>query len=558
MEQHYQIIVRDTEERVLSSMSRQCMEKESPFYGSFADKDEIVQAKYTAYRGVSMISCYCCRDSRFYRSGKLYQRIEAALSYIEKAQHENGLFDYVTCNFFSAPDTAFITKKLLPTFEYLKSLTAPSEEEKRICEQLDKIIHKAAKGIAGGGFHTPNHRWAIASVLLKTWQIYGDPELRKRAEQYLAEGIDCNEDGEYSEKSAGNYNRINNDAMIAIGEVTGDPQYEEYVIRNLNMMLHYWEPDGSIFTANSTRYDKDRLTYPKNYYNEYMLMGERHHIPAFLQMCNRIMDICDDKGLLAPDLLNYYLLHPEWMQIEEAVSYHDEDYRAYYKNSGIARVHSKDYTFTVMKDKTDFLYFHDGTIKVAMKVAGSFVQYRAFSGDSMEEIPGGYHLHQTMRGWYYLPWTDEQRPDTSDWWQMDNDRRDKTEGPDMDIDVYVTESEQRDGVDVRVVTGGVDGAPWRIEIAVMGADFLQNENVAQYLRGGEAITIRKGMTRVQSDRDAIIIGPAFGEHHFMEGKEDSEGRMAGASTIYFTAYTGFDQTIQLRNVRTQLERENRL
>lgn len=29
------------------------------------------------------------------------------------------LFDYVTCNFFSALDTAFCIKKLLPVYQYL-------------------------------------------------------------------------------------------------------------------------------------------------------------------------------------------------------------------------------------------------------------------------------------------------------------------------------------------------------------------------------------------------------------------------------------------------------
>ena len=36
------------------------------------------------------------------------------------------------------------------------------------------------------------------------------------------------------------------------------------------MMLTYWEPDDSVFTANSTRFDKDRLIYPKDYYMEYL------------------------------------------------------------------------------------------------------------------------------------------------------------------------------------------------------------------------------------------------------------------------------------------------
>ena len=169
----------------------------------------------------------------------------------------------------------------------------------------------------------------------------------------------------------------------------------------------------------------------------------------------------------------------------------------------------------------------------------------------MEEIPGGFHLQQVMHGWYYLPWSDEKRPDTSDWWKMDQAARDKKHGPDLQVDVYVTESENKDGIDVRVKTSGVEGDPWRIEMAFTGALLLENEHLATALSGNEAITIKDGMSRMTNGKDTIVIGPGFGTHHFMEGKEDSELKTEGAATLYFTDYTGFDHTIQVRNERSQ-------
>ena len=41
--------------------------------------------------------------------------------------------------------------------------------------------------------------------------------------------------------------------MILIASELKDDTYEQYAVRNLTMMLTYLEPDGSIFTANSTR-----------------------------------------------------------------------------------------------------------------------------------------------------------------------------------------------------------------------------------------------------------------------------------------------------------------
>ena len=72
--------------------------------------------------------------------------------------------------------------------------------------------------------------------------------LRERAGQYLAEGIDGDEYGEYAERSTGNYNAVVNNAMMAMFEATGDEEFLGYVRRNLDMMLTYIDPDDTIFT----------------------------------------------------------------------------------------------------------------------------------------------------------------------------------------------------------------------------------------------------------------------------------------------------------------------
>ena len=554
MEKHYEFILKDTEELVYESMCTQIMDEKNENVGAFMDVDHILDAKYTIYRTASMISLYCCPDSKLYKDEALYKRIMAGLKFAEKMQLDSGLYDYVTCNFSSAPDTAFCIKKLMPTFFFLRDVRGDNrtDKEDEIFKIIDGIIGRAAKGIMTGGFHTPNHRWAIASTLMECYKIYGDEAMKTCAERYLAEGIDCNEDGEYAEKSAGNYNRVNNDAMITLAEATGDASYEELVVRNLKMMLHYWEPDDSVFTANSTRFDKDRLMYPTDYYTEYMLMAERHGVPEFYEMCNSIIDICQRRNLHGPDCLIYFMWYPQWRNIEHEGLYKNPDYKVFYKNSGISRNKTGRYTYTVMNGKSNFLYFHNGTIKLEMKVAGSFCEHRAFKGETMEETAEGLHLHQTMHGWYYLPWSADKIPETNDWWQMDNAARDKKMGPDMDIDVWVKESPDKDGIDVRVKTSGVEGAPWRIEMSFTGANFMENGHLATNLRGNETIIAKDDNVLLSNSKDTLIVGPAFGTHRYMEGKEDSELTNAGSSTVYFTDYTGFDHTITIRNMRSQI------
>lgn len=546
MERHYRRIVKDTEERVAVALGRQIMDAENPRYGGFLDETGIVQAKYAIYQVADMVSTYCCQDAAFYRDGDIYGRIMAGLSYVRGVQHESGLFDYITCNFFSAPDTAFCIKKLLPIYGYLRGKEGKSDGEADICAKLEEIVRDGARGMLAGGFHTPNHRWAIASVLMVCARLFDSKAMEEAAFCYLKEGIDCNEDGEFSEKSAGNYNRVNNDAMIMLSYATGDASYEENAVRNLRMMLTYIEPDGSVFTANSTRFDKDRLMYPEEYYMEYLSMGLKYDIPEFLQMCNTLFDIVEEKRIAAPDALVWFLLYPRYKTFEYDERYQNRDYRVFYQESGIARCRRGRYTYTVMNGKSNFFYIHNGTMKLEVKVCGSFCEHRAFKSQEMERLgEGDYHLKQVMRGWYYLPF--EQAPPTSDWWKMDNAARPRKSGPDMQVDVWVMEADN--GVDIRVKTSGVEGAPWRIELAFSGVNFLTSPHLDMPLSGSEVLVVKDGDVEVSNGRDGLIVGPCFGAHHFTEGKEDSEAKTPGCATLYLADYTSFDHEIHIRNAR---------
>ena len=285
---------------------------------------------------------------------------------------------------------------------------------------------------------------------------------------------------------------------------------------------------------------------------EYLSMGMKYQISEFLQMCNTIFEVVERKHITSPDFLIWFMLNPEYRKLEFEGSYRRPDFRRYYRESGIARGQQGRFTYTVMNGKSNFFYLHNGTMKLELKVAGSFCEHRAFKSEKMEQLSEReYHLNQTMRGWYYLPFS--EKPETNDWWKMDNASRNKKMGPDMQIDVWVKEVEN--GVDVRVKTSGVEGAPWRIELAFSGVNFLTNDYMDMPLTGSEVIVVKEGYTEVGNGKDALILGPCFGEHHFTEGKEDSEAKTAGAATIYLTDYTAFDHTIEIRNKRSLFEKK---
>ena len=543
MRSHYEQIIRDTEKRAVRAMKTQNLDPNSPYYGAFVMPNGVYMQKHALYCIADIGAVYCNLESKLYHDEKLLASMLIGLDYVRAQQHENGLFDYITCNFFSAPDTAFCIGIILHLAQFLKRKEALVAGEAALLAKLDPIIHDGGRGLLEGGFHTPNHRWAIAALLATCGKLYGEADLTQAAFQYLNEGIDCNEDGEYSEKSAGNYNGVNNQAMLLLAEALDDDSFEQHVIRNLNMMLTYWEPDDSIFTANSTRFDKDRLVYPEGYYWFYLYLGAKYNIPEFVAMANYTFDIVREKNILSPNVLIRYMLHPELIDFESDVCGTPTQYHAYYADSGIARVRREGYTYTVMKDKSNFLYVHNGDIKLAVKIGGSFCEHRAFKAETMEmDETGAFHLHQTMRGWYYLPFP--EKPATSDWWQMDNASRPKKLGPDMDIDVTVRETE--DGIDVDIRTSGVEGAPWRVELAFSGIDRISNDHMTMPVRGDEVLVLKDSFFTVSNAVSTMEVGPAFGVHHFTDGKEDSEAKTPGAATVYLTDYTAFHHTISIR------------
>ena len=542
MRSHYEQIIRDTEKRAVRAMKTQNLDPNSPYYGAFVMPNGVYMQKHALYCIADIGAVYCNLESKLYHDEKLLASMLIGLDYVRAQQHENGLFDYITCNFFSAPDTAFCIGIILHLAQFLKRKEALVAGEAALLAKLDPIIHDGGRGLLEGGFHTPNHRWAIAALLATCGKLYGEADLTQAAFQYLNEGIDCNEDGEYSEKSAGNYNGVNNQAMLLLAAALGDDSYEQHVIRNLRMMLTYWEPDDSIFTANSTRFDKDRLVYPDQYYWFYLYLGAKYRIPEFAAMANYTFEIVREKNILSPNCLIRYMLHPELIDFESDVCGTPTQYHAYYADSGIARVRREGYTYTVMKDKSNFLWIHNGHIKLAVKIGGSFCEHRAFKAEKMWEENGQFHLHQTMRGWYYLPFP--EKPVTSDWWQMDNASRPRKLGPDMDIDVTVRETE--DGIDVDIRTSGVEGAPWRVELAFSGIDRISNDHMTMPVRGDEVLVLKDSFFTVSNAVSTMEVGPAFGVHHFTDGKEDSEAKTPGAATVYLTDYTAFHHTISIR------------
>lgn len=523
-------------------MARQVLEESSADYGGFMEDDLHVESRQCGF-DLSALACgYVTKDSAHYLSERVKAALTAALAYLRAHQRPGGCVDLLSCNVASAPDTAFMINAVLNAWWLLERCEDARAAWLR--PALLRLIDSAASGIAAGGFHTPNHRWAIAACLLHCAKITGRRELEARARTYLREGLDINEDGEFAERSAGNYNQVNDDQMLRLYMATGDRTFLHAAEKNLEMMYCYIDPDGSVFTNNSTRQDMGKKIYLDTYYPLYLMAGYFLGREDFGAMAEWIYQDCRRRGTW-PDGVEWLLLLPQMDGFGAQAPFEPPflRYDRLFEHSDIARVRRGGFSLTLMRGKPNFLYFQSGALPLYMAIYQNLCDQRNFVPETLERTERGFRLSGRAPVWYYQPF--DQKPQTSDWWRMDNAARERltAEGLHTLVEAELTE----EGVRLHIRTQGVDRLPVRVEIGLLPGGRIRTQHFTQLMRAGEQVTILDGDIEITGPRgDALAIGPAFGSH-------DIRARMGGAYplsdacyTVLLTGYTPVDRTIFIR------------
>ena len=546
MANHREELLHQLDERLEALLDRQITEMGDPRYGGFWTENFHVEPRQSGFFLGEMMAAFCTKDSRWYLSSRMARAIRAVLTYMQNHQRPDGCFDLTPCNYASPPDTAFMVNALLNGWWLLEKCGAPEADFMR--EPVYQLIDSTSKGIAAGGFHTPNHRWAIASCLLCCEKITGNAALGERAREYLREGLDINEDGEFAERSAGNYNQVNDDQMIRLYLATGDQIYLEAAAKNLEMMYCYFDPDNSVFTNNSTRQDLGRKVYGESYYILYLLVGYFLKRPDLGAMAEWIWQDSRRRGCY-PAGAEWLLLFPEMdgYGAESPFMEPFADIDRLFPDSDIARIRSGRWSCSLLNGKANCLYFQHGSFSVYMTIYSNLCDRRNFLSDTLERTPQGYRMKAHAAGWYYLPFP--EKPETSDWWAMDNpNRRPKTEGLPLDTTLDIVK--RPDGIDLHIKTGGIDQLPLRMEFSFLPGGYVRTEHFLQRAKAGESINVIDGVVEACGPNgETITLDAAFSEHDFTD-------RMGGAYplsekhyTVYFTGYTPVEKVIKIRAKR---------
>lgn len=545
MKRYIDYLIRSEEHRVDEMLFLQIKDKNDLCYGLM--RGDVIEAKPTIYMMATALALYLNSRSRYYKSEKLMEALQLAADGVARVQRKSGYIDYQCCNFFSAPDTSFCYKRLNDGYRLMKKYQDVADTT-ILQKKYLAIMRMAAEAIRDGGFHTPNHRWGICAALMQAAKLFADDtefakSLMDRTVLYLQEGIDGNAEGEYAERSTGNYNAVVNNAMMAMYQCSKDVKYLGYVERNLNMMMYYIEPNDMVFTQNSTRQDQGKEIFMDKYLYQYLYLLAYDGTDGFIKLtpeeharfdgaAHQIIKGCAETGRQAPNCLHLLMIYDKTLDYTFENCGFLKTYHKLFKEAGVLRVKKENYSYTVMKNRSAFLYFNVNGLEAYLKIGESYCEIRNFVPDEMDIQEGKTVLSHTARGWYYLPWKEKQN--TSDWWQMDHKKRDLMITSDLHTQVVITEL--ADGLEISVDTDGLERLPLRMELCVPSQTTLENDHFCMETVAGKSMVLSDDYVTMTKGLTSIEFGPGACEHHF-KGHYSGEEVNADGYTIYCNTYT---------------------
>ncbi len=518
------------------------------------------------------------QQSQLHHDQRLIAALDEHCVALRAIQRDDGLFDMG--NLDSPPDSAFVLKTLARAQFFLVRNATPETEPVR--KRLKELILTTAEGVRLGGVHTPNHRWAICSALAQVHQLYPDPAYVARIDEWLAEGLDINADGEWSERSP-NYNgHVNNPSTLETSAILQYPALMEAVRRNLEMSLYYTEPNGELETLASRRQDQDpRLRkYLWEYYVPYRYLAVADQNPRFAAAARRIerdflTELGKDAGNMSSALVSM-LQFPEMLEAMPADTGLSDEYAKVFGLSGLARIRRGDVTATIFggndwhlglgagsglsTNPTFFKMRKGAAILESIRLTPIFFNTGFFYPEGLKVVgENTYELTQTVAVPYHQPLPAERRspdgdypltPDGRIFFKLDFPARQQDW---KTITIKVVIRENAGAFDLDFDIQGLSDVPVALELCFREGGTLvgvEKNSVATFGDAKDSFFLKEGHGSYTVGDDRITFGPGgFAATRIrMEGLEyaNYNGRLrAEGQRVYITGKTPFRYTLSL-------------
>jgi hypothetical protein len=506
----------------------------SQYVGGYMNDAEIPNPHVTAGFLMRASMLFACPESVHYLENGLLPQIEAAIRSLLRMQHTDGTIDLLETNFHSTPDTAFVLENIVPAYAFLGQIKGTETAR----ELVKAFLKKAGEALIVGGIHTPNHRWVVSAALTRLNKLCPDPRYTTRIDQWLAEHIDLDPDGQFNEKSTNGYSPIVDRSLIIMARGLNRPELLEPVRKNLLMTLFYVHPNGEVVTEASNRQDKGSIGNMAKYYYCYRYMALRDRNGQFAAMC-RLIEQTSTKDQLA-GYLDYFLEDPTlWNELPGSDPL-PASYVKAFPYSGLVRIRRDVWDATILSKNASWLTFHKGNaILQGVLMAASFFGKGQFQAEEIEQQGDAWVLTKSLEGPYFQPIAADKIAPDGDWDKMPRSSRLQSEVQKMETTVRINEA--RNGLQLEVVITGTEGVPVAVELifraggTFAGVTKLPKKDNA-YLLAGESGTYTVGS-------DTLHFGPGNVAHKGVQLR----GALPAmdSPTVYLTGFTPFRHTLFL-------------
>lgn len=500
---------------------------------------------------------YSNPDNKYYKDERMLDTILEICPIIEeKLINEDGTTNQMTSNFHSP--AMFVMGRLAEVCLEVKAGMNGTEKEKKAHAAMVHLAARYAEGSMTSGFHTPNHRWVETASLLMLYNLIGDERYKEKADKYIAEKLDIDEYGEYSERSAGMYNEIMNSALL-MAHMTGRlPGALDAVHKNLRMMEYYVDDENDVFSQNSRRTDKGERGTVAGFYKGaqyhltqyYYNLLETAYLTGDLRLA-KLAKISSEKGVTQglgrPANLYLFSRHPDMKDWEPDLSNVEleGDYEHYQPRSNIVRKRTGKAVCSIIAKNPSFLFIRNGGIDINLRMCSSFFAIGQFEPKEMEKTEDGYRMRYHAECDYKLPF-DVPPENSQEYWTMDFSSRKRIAKQDLDYTVDFAFVEG--GVDMRVKTEHCDDVPFKLEIGINTGKLLEiGDSAATLTTAGNYIFAKKGFRVSDLNSLAFVSFEGLGcRHIYADNMRGGTPAQTDRQTVYFTDYTPFDKVVKIR------------
>ena len=511
------------DENVARLLKSQITDPASRFAGTAEDASGLHSAGAAGGALTAFATAFLQPASRFHGAPLMLERCRLAAGYLERAQSPDGNIDLLSTNFNSPPDTGFVVHGVGSA-----ACLARRAGSRELLGLMERFLRRAGGGMARGGVHTPNHRWVVSSALAQIHEVFPDPAYPRRIEQWLAEGIDLDADGQFTERSTGVYNTVCDRAFTVLAVKLNRPALLDAVRRNLDAMLYLLHPGYEVVTEISRRQDQYERQDMAGYWFPLQYLAVRDGNGRYAELARHFAP----RAASLTALMEY----PE-LQRSVAPAPVPDDYAKLLPAVEALRIRRGSMSATAMlRGDSHFLGFRRGDAVIhSVRFASAFFGKGQFVPTAWKQQDGAYELTQTLEAGYYQPFDPPRRVAAGEWGRVREERR---QSEVCRLVQSARLAETRGGVRLRLRAEGTAGVPVAVEIGLREGGTLEGcvESHGSWILADGYATYRAGS-------DAVRFGPGLREHSYTQVR--GAAPPLPGTRVYLCGYTPFDREIEI-------------